>query len=277
MKVATIIVSWNTVALLRDCLRALPAAAAGVEHEVVVVDNGSTDGSPAMVTREFPSVRLICNADNVGFARANNQAIRATQSEYVLLLNSDTVARPDALAGLARFMDQRPRTGAAGPCLLRPDGSPQPYAFGSDPSLRYLTARAAKRLLFRRYLHDWTTNAVQEVDWVSGACMIVRRAAIEQVGLLDEQMFMYFEDNEWCLRLRRADWQVYYNPQVAIIHLGGKSARRNPAAQRAYGDSLRYFYRKHYGRAAGCALELMLPIYSRLASAAPEPERTKAG
>ena len=220
--------------------------------------------------REFAHVRLIRNRENAGFARANNQGIQATQGEYVLLLNSDTVAPPDSLAGLVRFMDAHPQAGAAGPRLLHPDGRPQPYAFGGDPRPGYLLVRAANRLLFHRYLHDWATSAVQEVDWVSGACMIVRRAAIEQVGLLDEKMFMYFEDNEWCLRLRRADWQVYYNPQVAIIHLGGQSARRNPAAQRAYRDSLRYFYRKHYGRAARWALELLLPLYSRLASAAPE-------
>ncbi len=268
MKLTAIVVSWNTVQLLRACLHALPAAAEGVEHEILVVDNGSTDGSPAMVRQEFPAVRLIDNTENVGFARANNQAIRASASEYVLLLNSDTIAGPGALAGLVSFMDGQPRAGAAGPRLLRPDGSPQPYAFGGDPRPGYLLARAANRLLFHRYLHDWATEAVQEVDWVSGACMILRRAAIEQVGLLDEKMFMYFEDNEWCLRLRCAGWQVYYNPLVSIIHLGGQSARRNPAAQRAYRDSLRYFYGKHYSRAAGWALELMLPVYSRLVPAA---------
>ena len=270
MKLMIVVVSWNTASLLADCLRSIPAGAAGIAHEVVVVDNASTDGSAQIVADQFPGARLICNTDNVGFARANNQAISATQSEYVLLLNSDTVARPDALVGLVRFMDARPQAGAAGPRLLRPDGTPQPYAFGGDPRPGYLLARAANRLLFRRYLHDWATETVQEVNWVSGACMMVRRAAIEQVGLMDEKMFMYFEDNEWCLRLRRGDWQVYYNPQVAIIHLGGQSTRRNPAAQRAYWDSLRYFYHKHYGKAAGWALELMLPVYSRLASAAPE-------
>jgi N-acetylglucosaminyl-diphospho-decaprenol L-rhamnosyltransferase len=270
MKLVIVVVSYNTASLLANCLRSIPDGAGSITHVVVVVDNASTDGSAQMVAEQFPGIRLICNTDNVGFARANNQAIRTTQSEYVLLLNSDTIARPDALAGLVRFMDQWPQAGAAGPRLLRPDGKPQPYAFGGDPRPGYLLARAANRLLFRRYLHDWATEAVQEVDWVSGACMLVRRAAIEQIGLLDEKMFMYFEDNEWCFRLRRADWQVYYNPQVAITHLGGQSARRNPVAQRAYRDSLRYFYRKHYGKAAGWALELMLPVYSRLVSASSE-------
>jgi len=270
MELSIVVVSYNTASLLAECLRSVPAAIAGVEYQVVVVDNASGDGSAEMVACEFPGVRLIRNTENVGFARANNQGIRATQGEYLLLLNSDTVARPDTLAGLVRFMDARLQAGAAGPRLLRSDGTPQPYAFGGDPRPGYLLARAANRLLFRRYQHDWATETVQEVDWVSGACMMVRRAAIEQVGLLDEKMFMYFEDNEWCLRLRRADWQVYYNPQVAITHLGGQSIRRNPAAQRAYRDSLRYFYHKHYGKAAGWALELMLPVYSRLVSAAPE-------
>jgi GT2 family glycosyltransferase len=272
MDLSIIIVSYNTASLLADCLRALPAAAAGTAYQVVVVDNASSDGSADRVVREFPTAQIIRNAENAGFARANNQGMRATESDYVLLLNSDTVAQPDSIAGLVRFMNQSPRAGAAGPRLLRPDGTPQPYAFGGDPTPAYLLARAANRLLLHRYLHDWSTAAVQPVAWVSGACMIVRRAAIDPIGLLDEQMFMYFEDNEWCLRLRRAGWQVFYDPQVAVVHLGGQSVRRNPAAQRAYRQSLRYFYRKHYGRAAGWALELMLPVYGRLTPPSPESQ-----
>jgi hypothetical protein len=219
-----------------------------------------------MARAEFPAARLIANRANVGFARANNQGIRASQGRYVLLLNSDTVVPPGALAALVAFMDAHPAVGAVGPRLLRPDGAPQPYAFGGDPTIGYLLRRGINRLLFRRPLHDWATDAIQPVDWVSGACLLARRAAIEQAGLLDEAIFMYFEDNDWCLRIRQAGWQVIYNPRVAITHIGGQSLAQNPAARKAYRASLRHFYAKHYGPAASLLLRLLLPLYARLAA-----------
>ena len=214
-----------------------------------------------MVRAEFPAVTLIANTENLGFARANNQGIRASQGRYVVLLNSDTVVPPGALEALVAFMDAHPEAGVVGPRLLRPDGTPQPYAFGGDPTLGYLLRRGVNRLLFRRPLHDWATDAIQEVDWVSGACLMARRAAIDQAGLLDETIFMYFEDNDWCLRIRQAGWKVYYNPQAAITHIGGQSLAQNPAARRAYGDSLRYFYAKHYSLPAQWMLSVCLMLY----------------
>jgi GT2 family glycosyltransferase len=221
-----------------------------------------------MVRAGFPAVTLIANAENVGFARANNQGIRACQGRYIVLLNSDTVVPLGALAGLVAFMDAHSDAGAVGPRLLRPDGTPQPYAFGGDPTLGYLLRRGINRLLFRRPLHDWATDAVQQVDWVSGACLLARRAAIEQAGLLDENIFMYFEDNDWCLRIRQAGWRVYFDPQVAITHIGGQSLAQNPIARRAYRESLRYFYAKHYGPAANLVLRVLLPFYARLTAVA---------
>ena len=216
-----------------------------------------------MVQREFPDVHLIVNESNLGFARANNRGIAMSRGRYVLLLNSDTVASPAALEMLVAFMDAHLEAGVVGPRLLRPDGTAQPYAFGGDPTLGYLLRRGFNRLR-GRYLHDWDTDAVQEIDWVSGACMMARRAAIEQAGPLDESIFMYFEDNEWCLRIRNAGWKVYYDPQAAIVHLGGQSLAKNPAARQAYTGSLRYFYRKHYSRAAQMMLAALLPLYRRV-------------
>lgn len=270
-----IIVTWNGRELLRTCLRTLVGGeeagvrrqASGVSpltSEIIIVDNASTDGSAEMVRVEFGDVRLIVNAENLGFARANNIGIRASRGRYVLLLNNDTLVPPGALAALVAFMDAHPEAGAVGPRLLRPDGTPQPYAFGGDPTLGYLLRRGINRLILRCPLHDWATDTVQQVDWVSGACLMVRRAAIDQAGLLDENIFMYFEDNDWCLRIRQAGWKVYYDPQVAITHIGGQSVARNPAAQRAYRESLRYFYARHYGPAANRALRLLLPLYARL-------------
>ena len=261
---SVVVVCWNVADLLRDCLNSVAAGVRGLAHEIIVVDNASIDGSASMVRFEFPEVRLIANVDNLGFARANNQGIRASQGSHVVLLNSDTVVSPAALAMLVAFMDAHPEAGVVGPRLLRPDGTAQPYAFGGDPTLGYLLRRGFYRLLRRSYLHDWNTNAIQEVDWVSGACLMVRREAIDQAGLLDENIFMYFEDNEWCLRIRHAGWKVYYDPQAAIVHLGGKSVAKNPAARRAYSESLRYFYRKHYSRAAQLLLAALLPLYRRV-------------
>ena len=261
---AVVIVSWNTADLLRACLRSLLASSGTCRLEVIVVDNASRDGSPAMVRREFPQVSLIENAANQGFAKANNQGITASQAGFVMLLNSDTEVPPGALDALLNFMAIHPEAGACGPSLVRPGGSPQPYAFGGDPTLAYLLARGLNRALFRRYLHDWATTVTQPVDWVSGACLLARRAAIQQAGLLDENLFMYFEDNDWCLRLRQAGWKIYLYPPVKVVHLGGQSFANNPAARDAYAHSLRYFYGKHYAPPAQWLLRLLLPLYRRV-------------
>ena len=264
-RLLVLIVSWNTRDLLRDCLQSLQPGA-HPDWDVLVVDNASADDSVAMVRSTFPTVRLIENAVNVGYARANNQGLRTSTAPYALLLNSDTRATPEAIEELVAFLDAHPDAGAVSPRLLRADGTAQPFAFGGDPTLGYLLRRGARRLLSGRYLHDWAIAETRCVDWVSGACLLVRRTAIEQVGMLDENFFMYFEDNDWCLRLRRAGWKTYYHPAAAIVHLGGQSLARNPQAQSAYETSLRYFYRKHYGPLAGFALRLLLPLYARMRS-----------
>jgi hypothetical protein len=269
-----IIVNWNTVDLLRDCLRTLAASELRAGCEVIVVDNHSHDGSPEMVRREFGAVRLIANQHNPGFAYANNQGIAASQSRYVLLLNSDTRMPAGTLAALLAFMEQTPRAGVCSPRLQHPDGRPQVFAFGNDPTPRYLLRRGLWRLVCGRSLHDWATPHTQKVDWVSGACMLVRRAAIEQAGMMDDAMFMYFEDSDWCLRIRQQGWQVYYYPRVAVIHLGGQSLAQNPAARTAYYHSLRAFYAKHYGWLARRWLSGALWLYRALAGL--RPNRTTA-
>jgi N-acetylglucosaminyl-diphospho-decaprenol L-rhamnosyltransferase len=261
MDLSVVVVSWNVLPLLRDCLRSIPSSAGNREHEIVVADNASTDGSADMVRAEFPTARLISNPENLGFARANNQGIRVSRGRYVVLLNSDTLAPPGALESLVSFMDVHEDAGAVGPRLLRPDGSPQPFAFGRDPTLGYLLSRGVSRLISRRPLHDWTTGYVQEVDWVSGACLLARRSAIDAAGLLDERFFMYFEDNDWCLRFRQAGWRVYYDPLAEITHLGGQGLAQNPSAQKAYYRSLSYYYGKHYGPPARLLLAACLAPY----------------
>ncbi len=136
---------------------------------------------------------------------------------------------------------------------------PQPYSFGGDPTPLYLLRRAVAHLR-GRYLHDWGTATPQQVDWVSGASLVVRREAVERVGGLDEAMFMYFEDNDWCRRMRQAGWQVWYDPASEVVHIGGASLNQNPEARAAYYRSLAYFYRKHYGRLAGAAMSAIVGL-----------------
>jgi len=267
VSLSVVILSWNVRDLLLQCLRTIPVAVGSLPTETIVVDNASSDGSSDMVQREFPGVRLITNANNVGFTRANNQGIAASGGRYVLLLNSDTRLPPGALASLVQFMEQHSTVGACGPRLVQADGRAQAFVFGGDPTLLYLLRRGLYRLLWRKPLHDWRTNQIQEADWVSGACLLARREAIDQVGLLDENIFMYFEDNDWCLRFRKAGWKVYYNPKVEIVHLGGQSLAQNPEAQTAYYRSLDYFYRKHYGPVPWAMLQIMLPLYRQLMQA----------
>lgn len=261
-----IIVNWNTGPLLHNCLQALEPDV-HPDYEIIIIDNASADDSARAARQSFPRLRLIENRENLGFARANNQGMAEARGRYLLLLNPDTLVPPTALPALLDFMAQHQTAGACAPRLRLPDGAAQPYSFGQDPRPAYLLRRALAQKVLRRPLHDWQTTRTQRQDWVSGACLLLRRAAIAQVGGLDENIFLYFEDNDLCLRLRQAGWQVWYHPQVAITHIGGQSAQHNPAAAAAYRHSLRYFYRKHYGPAANLFLRLALSLYARLSPA----------
>lgn len=157
------------------------------------------------------------------------------------------------------FLEKRPGAAACGPRLVRTDGKAQAFSFGRDPVLPYLIARACAALRLRTPLHDWETPEVQPVDWISGACLLVRRAALEQVQGFDERIFMYFEDNDLCLRLRRAGWQIVYNPQVSITHAGGASP--TDSRRKYYYRSLTYFYKKHYSWMECWLLRVLLPFY----------------
>ena len=258
---SVIIVSWNTATLLANCLRSIPNGARDLTYEVIVVDNASTDGSADLVADEFPDVKLIRNRENAGFARGNNLGLAASAGRYVLLLNSDTLVKPATLTRLVAFMDQYSETGAVCPRLILPTGEPQAFAFGSDPTIGYLIKRGLYRLLLHRPIHDWQTDRIQAVDWVSGACLMVRREVIAQTGRLDENIFMYFEDADWCRRIRQAGWQVMFNPQIELVHLGGQSLKQNSAARRGYYRSLDYYYRKHFGLTARLILCVALLPY----------------
>ncbi|MCX6360368.1 MAG: glycosyltransferase family 2 protein [Armatimonadetes bacterium] len=256
-----VIVSYNTRDMLRDCLRALPAAAEGLRTSVRLIDNASADGSPEMAAREFPETRIVANDRNVGFARANNQALEQAGARYLLLLNPDTEARPGSLALAVAHMDADPRMGACGPMLLNTDGSLQRNGGCFPTPLReFLHVTGLRRLAPRRYAtaleHGREDFGVEtEVDQVSGACLFVRAEAAQQVGLLDERFFMFYEDVEWCWRLRRAGWSVRYLPDVQVVHHWMGSVRQSSRrmTEQLLKSQLLY-YRKTGGPAAAAAV-----------------------
>ncbi|GIV86250.1 MAG: glycosyl transferase [Chloroflexus sp.] len=253
-----IIVNWNTRQLLLDCLAALPAATAGIETEVWVVDNGSRDGSVAAVAATFPDVFIIANPDNRGFASANNQAIRASSGRYVFLLNSDTIAQPASITRLVHFLDTHPEVGVVGPQLLNADGSLQP-SWAMFPNL--ITELTGKKIRWRRRYATNDGSPAYETDWLDGAAMLVRREVVKQVGLLDESYFMYTEEVDWCYRIKRAGWRICYLPTSSIIHFGGQSSKQAATRMKAelYFSKLRFFA-KHYGQTAAWLLRVGLQI-----------------
>ncbi|WP_026369860.1 glycosyltransferase family 2 protein [Kallotenue papyrolyticum] len=266
--VSIILVSWNTRDLLLACLESLPAAIGDLRADVWVVDNASRDDSVAAVRSRYAHVRLIENRTNLGFAAANNQAIRGGAGRYVLLLNSDTVAAPDSIELLVRFADDHPRVGAVGGQLLNADGSFQ-ASRARFPSLWSETLNVTG--LGRRLYGPWYpgygprhSRHPCRADVLPGACMLVRRAAIEQVGPMDEDYFMYSEETDWCLRLHRAGWELWYLPDARILHHGGQSTQqaREPMIAALYRSKVRFF-RKHYGPLHAALLQLIFVLVLR--------------
>ena len=246
-----VIVSWNTCDLLRSCLQSVFANSNGLTLEVFVVDNNSTDGSLAMVRDSFPQVRIIQNERNVGFAVANNQAFPKCSAELVLLLNSDTVVVGDALRTLVNFACSHPEAGAIGPRLLHPRLQLRVLGCGYQPTLwREFTHHLGLSQLFPhsslfRGVHLFTNihdDKVREVEWISGACLLVRKVVIEKVGGLSERWFMYAEDMEWCLRMIQAGWKLYSVPQAVVEHyLSASTKQRDDEALLSVSVTRSYF------------------------------------
>ena len=260
--ISIIIVSWNTARLLEHCLTSILENPPSAPFEIWVVDNASTDNSPEMVRELFPKVRLAQNLDNVGFARANNQAIQQCRGQYVLLLNPDTLVSPGALQALVDFLDKHPNAGAVGAKLLNPDGSLQ---ISSHP--RPTLARELWRLFhldalwpYAEYSRTkWETNDPQEVDILMGACLLLKKEALDQVGLLDENYFIYSEEVDLCYRIQRAGWHIYWIPEAEVVHFGGQSTQQVPTEMflNLYLSKIKYF-RKHYGWTAAQIYKLIL-------------------
>jgi N-acetylglucosaminyl-diphospho-decaprenol L-rhamnosyltransferase len=271
-KLSIVIVNWNVRDLLRRCLHSImynfQLPTSDFQTEVIVVDSASSDGSVAMIEEEFPQVRLIAHSENVGFTVGNNQGMAVSRGRYILLLNPDAEIVGDALATMVEYMDGHSQVGVLGPQLLNPDRSIQSSrrrfptlatAFLESTILQqwFPDNRVAKHY----YIADRSDDEVQEVDWVTGACLLARRETIEQVGLLDEGFFMYSEELDWCRRIKAQGWKVIYLPTARVIHYGAQSSEQVKSFQHIQfqRSKIRYF-RKHHGPWQAEALRLFILV-----------------
>lgn len=266
-----VVVSWNVKDLLRHSLASV-ITSLGCEtgrqlsSQLVVVDNASSDGSVEMLGEEFPQIHLVANSENVGFTRGNNQGIAVSDGRYVLLLNPDTEVVGDALGEMVAYMDAHQRVGALGPQLLYPGGQVQ-SSRRRFPDLRtaYVESTfiqpwfADSRILRRYYVLDASDDEILAVDWLVGACLLLRREALEEVGTLDERFFMYSEELDWCYRAKKAGWEVVYLPTARVVHHVGKSSEQVlPVRHAQFQRSKVLFFKKHHGDWTGETLRLFL-------------------
>ncbi len=258
-----LIVNWNTKDYLLDCLKALTNSDEGLSREIIVVDNGSQDGSVGELKRFFLTVHLIENKNNLGFAKAVNQGLRKASGKYLLLLNPDTRLKEGVLETLFSFMEENQEVAVAGPQLLNWDGSKQ-NSIANFPSLATeLLNKSLLRWLFPQKYPGKEKDYLNpiEVDSVIGACLMVRGEAIEKVGLLDEDYFLFLEETDWCYRMKKAGWKIYHVPQTMVYHFQGKSAEREKKrAKVEYYRSRYIFFKKNRGRGQELILRIGLLV-----------------
>lgn len=255
MELSIVLVYYQAPEHLGRGLASLAADPLARAAEVVIVDNASGDGVAARVAAADPRIRLIANDGNVGFARGVNQGLRATVGRYVLVMNPDCEVRPGAVTALHSHLEAHPRTAIAGPRLLNPDGSLEYSARAFPDSFTFLFNRySLLTRLFpnnrhsRRYLmSDWDHASTRDVDWLSGACVMVRRAAFDAVGLMDEAFFMFNEDVDWCRRMNLAGWAVAYVPAAVVVHhVGASKGRVAPKVIIERHRGMIHYFRKHH-------------------------------
>lgn len=244
-----IIVNWNTRDMLKACVDSIVRSLTFLDYQITVVDNYSGDGSVKMLREDFPGVKVIKNDANLGFAKANNQAIRESDSNFILLLNSDTVVTEGSIGKMMEAMEKNREIGILGPSLAYPDGRIQ-LSFYNDPT--------PLRELYRAFFLEKLSNIRNRervrkgglicTDWIMGACMLIRKDVIDAIGLLDDKVFMYYEDFDICLRARKAGWKVACLPEARIIHFENASGKKKFSIERETRSalSLAYFYGKHY-------------------------------
>jgi GT2 family glycosyltransferase len=275
---SVIIVSFNTKDILRECLESVERESDGLQIEIVVVDNHSSDGSPEMIENEFPRVRLLRSTINLGFGAANNLAIEAAGGRYVILLNSDAFLCPGSLKAAVNNMNIHPEVALAGARLVGRDFSWQPSArmfpsiFNDTLVLTGLAARFPKSRFFGHFDRTWADpSEPAQVDWVPGAFSIFRAQVLEKVGLFDPRFFMYSEEVDLCRRIKKAGYQVWYWPDIQVIHIGGESSRQVKNVELSSSGSTQLvlwrmrstllYYRKHHGAKVWLTKWLELAFY----------------
>ena len=263
MKLSVVIVSYNVRSYLEECLKSVQEALEGIEGEAFVVDNHSDDDSVEVVRQVYPWVNLIVNLENLGFAKANNQAIRRAQGEYVLLLNPDTVVTQDTFRGVLAFMDEHPKAGSAGVMMCYEDGSRAPESRRAVPT-PWVAARKMLGFTKRYYLSDLPWNQPCKIEVVSGAFCLLRHQALKTVGLLDEDFFMYGEDIDLSYRLLKGGWENWYLP-YSIIHYKGKSTQKSDYRYvHVFYQAMLIFFQKHYSHLSFVySIPVKLAIYFR--------------
>jgi GT2 family glycosyltransferase len=262
LDLSILIVNWNVKNCLEECLESIRRHSKEIAYEIFVVDNHSTDDSIPMIEKLFPEVILIKNTTNVGFAKANNQAIKRSQGRYILLLNPDTVILPNSFGKMIDFMDSNSRAGVCGCRLINPDNPDAPLKTDwlKFPSLvdelmidtflgNFASVIVSKYLKIRDRLPelDSSSKAI-EVDWISGSFLMVKREVVKEAGLMDEELFLYAEDMEWCYRIKRLfNWKIYILPYAAVVHYGGQSSKKLNAFEYArYWHKSRYRFHQKY-------------------------------
>jgi N-acetylglucosaminyl-diphospho-decaprenol L-rhamnosyltransferase len=264
-----IIVSWNVRDYLRNCLASIPKTTGSYTVEIIVVDNGSHDGSAEMVQREFPAVTVLSQS-NRGFARANNAGISKAKGRYIFILNPDTEVKGDALATLIRYMDEHTDRALVAPQVVNSDGSFQEGSVRRDPTLasqiiillKLQHAIAKNQILQHYYATDFKPETEQQIEQAMGAALFIRKSVLDKVGAFDEGFFLWFEEVDLCKRFRNAGEQIWYVPQARIMHHGGMSfAQELPLAkQRLYNRSALHYFSKHYGLRGFLLVALTIPF-----------------
>ena len=249
-----IIVNWNTKDLLSQCIESIKNHTERTSYEIIVVDNFSSDGSPEKVEKDFPDVFLIKNRKNRGFGRANNQGLAKAQGKYILFLNSDVLVKENCLDEMSRFMERSPRVGASSCKLTFPDGTLQ-HSCRKFPSFKtfFLMLLGVRYFfpnmkIFRDYLMlDWDHSDIREVDQIMGSFMFIRRDVLNQIGSFDERYWMYFEEVDLCLRMKKAGWKIVHYPYVSAVHFLSKSSEQWGEAKRIteFQNSMLKYFRKN--------------------------------
>jgi hypothetical protein len=262
-----IIINWKTPKLLADCLDSLKSDPNFSSFETIVVDNNSEDDSVPMLKRQYPAVKLIENPDNKGFSKAVNQAIPLCQGQYLLLLNPDAKVVGPAISVLSQYLDQNPGVGACGPKVLNADGTLQlacrrafPTVAASFYRLSYLSRLFPKNPAFSKYNMTMADpDQLLEVDALSGSCMMIRSQVVEQIGLLDEDIFMFGEDIDWCWRVKESGSKVMYVPEAVVYHIHGASSRKRPVGTTInLHKGMEVFYRKHLAKSYSVPFNLLV-------------------